>query len=165
MKTDRKRPDETTREFLARNPFSKAVGIVTDEPHLRAAFRQGIDEIGDALKAFPDSIQKTEIGGLFTPTPAEVAREHGVFGPTIEHSEGATMNEQDPVSQALDAARGTDAKASAQQERQATPEKAPVSEAIRNPVSEVVDVSRGENLRPQQTPTEPGQEQDLGRGR
>jgi hypothetical protein len=157
MKTERREPGESAREFLARSPVSKAFGIVTDEPHLRAAFRQGIDEIGEALKAFPDSIQKTEIGGLFTPTPAEVAREHGVFGQTIEQSEGMTMNTQDPVSQALDAARGMDARGPAEPDRQASPE--------RNPVANVVEVSRAETLRPQQTPMGQAQDQDLSRGR
>jgi hypothetical protein len=46
---------------------------------IEAAFRQGADEIGAALKAFPDSIQCTEIGSILNPTSAEIARESGVF--------------------------------------------------------------------------------------
>jgi hypothetical protein len=42
---------------------------------LRAAGRQGVDEIGMALKAFPDSIQAHEPGQLFTPLPSEVAQQ------------------------------------------------------------------------------------------
>lgn len=42
---------------------------------LRAAGRQGVDEIGMALKAFPDSIQTHEPGQLFSPLPSEVAQQ------------------------------------------------------------------------------------------
>jgi hypothetical protein len=46
---------------------------------LEAAGRQGIDELGAALKPFPDSIQVSELGTLWSPTPGEIAadREHG----------------------------------------------------------------------------------------
>ena len=39
----------------------------------QAAFRQGISEIGQALKAFPDALQVTEPGQLFSPTQGEIA--------------------------------------------------------------------------------------------
>lgn len=40
---------------------------------LRAAGRQGFDELGQALKAFPESIQSHEPGTLFNPTQGEIA--------------------------------------------------------------------------------------------
>ena len=41
--------------------------------------RQGVDELGTALKAFPDSIQREETGTLWSPTQAEItaSRKHG----------------------------------------------------------------------------------------
>ena len=45
---------------------------LTADGHLAAAARQGADEIGQALKAFPDAIQTQETGTLWNPTQAEV---------------------------------------------------------------------------------------------
>lgn len=46
---------------------------------LAAAGRQGVDELAMALKPFPESIQATEMGTLWNPTPGEISasREHG----------------------------------------------------------------------------------------
>jgi hypothetical protein len=46
---------------------------------LEAAGRQGVDELALALKPFPESIQTSEMGTLWNPTPGEIAadREHG----------------------------------------------------------------------------------------
>ena len=46
---------------------------------LEAAGRQGIDELGAALKPFPDSIQVQETGTIWNPTQGEIAadRQHG----------------------------------------------------------------------------------------
>ncbi len=46
---------------------------LTDDGHLAAAGRQGLDELGAALKAFPESMQVHETGTLWNPTPGEVA--------------------------------------------------------------------------------------------
>jgi hypothetical protein len=40
---------------------------------LQAAGRQGVKELGEALKAFPDSISVSEPGGIFSPTQGEIA--------------------------------------------------------------------------------------------
>jgi hypothetical protein len=40
---------------------------------LAAAGRQGLDELGEALKAFPESIQVQEVGSIFNPTQGEIA--------------------------------------------------------------------------------------------
>jgi hypothetical protein len=40
---------------------------------LSAAVRQGADEIGVMLKAFPDSIQVSEPGTMWSPLPSEIA--------------------------------------------------------------------------------------------
>jgi hypothetical protein len=46
---------------------------VTADGTLAAAARQGVDELGAALKAFPDSIQVQETGTIFNPTQSEIA--------------------------------------------------------------------------------------------
>lgn len=46
---------------------------LTADGTLKAAFRQGADEIGIALKAFPDSIHAEEPGTLLNPTQGEIA--------------------------------------------------------------------------------------------
>jgi hypothetical protein len=54
----------------------------TKDGALAAAGRQGADEIGSALKAFPESIQSQEPGTIFNPTQGEIAasRKDSVFG-------------------------------------------------------------------------------------
>jgi hypothetical protein len=54
---------------------SKLWHAVTDDGHLEAFGRQGIDELGAALRAFPDSIQVDESGTLWNPTQGEVAED------------------------------------------------------------------------------------------
>jgi hypothetical protein len=54
---------------------SKLWHALTDDGHLAAAGRQGIDELGTALKAFPDSIQTQETGTIWNPTQGEIAAE------------------------------------------------------------------------------------------
>jgi hypothetical protein len=49
-------------------------GAVMSGGHLQAAGRQGIDELGAALKAFPDSIQREESGTIWNPTQGEIAK-------------------------------------------------------------------------------------------
>lgn len=52
---------------------SLLVQKATQDGHLAAAFRQGIDELGVALKPLPDSIQAQEAGTIFNPTQGEIA--------------------------------------------------------------------------------------------
>lgn len=52
---------------------SVLVQKVTQDGHLAAAGRQGLDELGQALKPFPESIQTSEPGAIFEPTQGEVA--------------------------------------------------------------------------------------------
>jgi hypothetical protein len=55
----------------------------TQDGHLAAFGRQGLDELGVALKAFPESIQAHEPGAIFEPTQGEVAaarRPEGLYG-------------------------------------------------------------------------------------
>jgi hypothetical protein len=56
---------------------------LTDDGYLAAAARQGIDELGVALKPFPDSIQVDETGTLWNPTQGEIAaaRDSSDVGP------------------------------------------------------------------------------------
>jgi len=46
---------------------------ITEDGTLAAAGRQGLDEIGAALKPFPDSIQTQESGTVWNPTQGEIA--------------------------------------------------------------------------------------------
>ena len=89
---------------------SLLVQKATRDGHLAAAGRQGIDELGAALKAFPDAIQAQEAGTIFNPTQGEVAAgrkaeslghhpsgivggRHGVYGPEHERPAGRTPSE------------------------------------------------------------------------
>jgi hypothetical protein len=60
--------------------MGKAVmdGVMKDGT-IKAAFRQGAGEIGEALKAFPDSIQVRELGTVLSPTPGEISQDRGTL--------------------------------------------------------------------------------------
>ena len=57
---------------------------------IAAAGRMGIDELGAALKAFPDSIQQQETGSIWNPTQGEVAEARS------DHSEAAIGMDHKP---------------------------------------------------------------------
>lgn len=61
---------------------AKVYHHATKDGHLAAAGRQGIDELGQALKAFPDAVQAQEAGTIFNPTQGEVAaaRRESMYG-------------------------------------------------------------------------------------
>jgi hypothetical protein len=46
---------------------------ITKDGMLAAAFRQGADELGKALRAFPESIHAEEPGTFLNPTVGEIA--------------------------------------------------------------------------------------------
>ena len=52
---------------------SKLWNALTSDGTLAAAGRQGLDELGAALKAFPDAIQTQETGSIWNPTQGEIA--------------------------------------------------------------------------------------------
>lgn len=52
---------------------AKIWDAIAKDGHLAAAGRQGLDELGQALKAFPDSIGVDEPGTIFNPTQGEIA--------------------------------------------------------------------------------------------
>lgn len=62
------------------------MGAVMADGTLAAAGRQGIDEIGVALKAFPDTIQVFETGTIWNPTPGEVGNNRDLPGYGRRHS-------------------------------------------------------------------------------
>jgi hypothetical protein len=84
----------------------------TNDGMLAAAGRQGLDEIGAALKAFPESIQMHEPGTIGNPTqgevaasrrphefgrghgrsPSEIAADRGVHGKAQEQGKQATKS-------------------------------------------------------------------------
>jgi hypothetical protein len=60
--------------------IGKAWDAITSDGMLAAAGRQGLDELGAALKPFPDSIQVHETGTIWNPTPGEVAASRDLGG-------------------------------------------------------------------------------------
>jgi hypothetical protein len=60
--------------------IGKAWDAITSDGMLAAAGRQGLDELGAALKPFPDSIQVHETGTIWNPTPGEVASNRELGG-------------------------------------------------------------------------------------
>lgn len=96
---------------------SLLVQKATQDGHLAAAARQGIDELGAALKAFPDTIQTQEPGTIFNPTQGEVAAgrkaeghrpsgivrgRHGVYGPEHERPQAGQAAGRTPSDLAAD---------------------------------------------------------------
>jgi hypothetical protein len=99
---------------------SLLVHKATQDGHLAAAGRQGIDELGAALKAFPDAIQTQEPGTIFNPTQGEVAADrkaggygqhspsgivggkHGVYGPEHERPQHGQSAGRTPSELAAD---------------------------------------------------------------
>src|SRR5262245_46092767 len=53
--------------------LGKMWDAVMADGYIAAAVRQGFGELGEALKAFPDSIQVQEPGTIFNPTQGEIA--------------------------------------------------------------------------------------------
>ena len=90
---------------------SLLVHKATQDGTIKAAGRMGIDELGAALKAFPDAIQVSETGTIWNPTQGEIAADrkiggfsqhspsgivgdrHGVYGPEHERPSGRTPSE------------------------------------------------------------------------
>ena len=58
---------------IAKSALSSTFNAVMKDGTLAAAGRQGIDELGMALKPFPDSIQSTVPGTIWNPTQGEIA--------------------------------------------------------------------------------------------
>lgn len=72
---------------------------VTADGVLAAAGRQGVDELGKALEAFPQSLHSPEVGTIFSPTQGEIASArsdgesagmgHSSFYSSYAHSAGS----------------------------------------------------------------------------
>jgi hypothetical protein len=58
---------------LVARGVSKLWNAITADGTLAAAGRQGLDELGAALKALPDTIQVQEPGTVWNPTQGEIA--------------------------------------------------------------------------------------------
>lgn len=92
---------------LINHAMASVFHAATRDGTLAAAFRQGAGEAGQALKAFPDSIQVHEPGTILNPTqgeiaasrdshapsPSEIARGDAgtVHGPVQAHSQAAPL--------------------------------------------------------------------------
>jgi hypothetical protein len=78
---------------------AKVWNAVMADGHLEAAWRQGINEVGTALKAFPDSIGVDQPGTLWNPTQGEIAadRNDSPAGRAPWPSEIASQNRNQPV--------------------------------------------------------------------
>lgn len=73
-----------------------AFHAVTRDGTLAAAFRQGAGEIGQALKAFPDSIHVQQPGTLLNPTQGEIAdaRDEHASNTTAREDMGTVHGQQ-----------------------------------------------------------------------
>jgi hypothetical protein len=60
--------------------IASMVSALWNDRELAAFGRQGIDELGAALKPFPDSIQVQETGTIWNPTQAEVTNSGNLGG-------------------------------------------------------------------------------------
>ena len=99
---------------------SLLVHKATQDGHLAAAGRLGVDELSAVLKAFPESIQAQEAGTLWNPTQGEVAADrkvggfgqhsgsgivggkHGVYGPEHERPPDGKSSGRTPSELAAD---------------------------------------------------------------
>ena len=64
-----------------------AYGAVMKDGTIKAMLRQGADEVGQALKAFPESIQESELGTIFNPTPGEISKDRAANGQQPEQNQ------------------------------------------------------------------------------
>jgi hypothetical protein len=69
-----------TNEQPKESLLGRAVQAAVKDGTLAAAWRQGLGELGEALKAFPDSIHVRELGTIGAPTPGEISQQRGIFG-------------------------------------------------------------------------------------
>jgi hypothetical protein len=76
--------------------LGRALHAATKDGTLAAAWRQGLGELGEALKAFPDSIQVRELGSIGAPTPGEISMQRSLYG---------FSHEQESLSSLIDQAR------------------------------------------------------------
>jgi hypothetical protein len=87
-------PESQPREQPKEGLVARAVNAVLRDGTLAAAWRQGLDEIGAALKAFPESIQVSELGTIGSPTPGEIGLQRGAFGLNQEQESRASLIDQ-----------------------------------------------------------------------
>lgn len=64
-----------TTEKSSGNILGAIYNAIMKDGTIAAAGRQGVSELGEALKAFPDSIQVREVGTIFAPTQGEIAED------------------------------------------------------------------------------------------
>jgi hypothetical protein len=81
-----------TSEKQSGNLLSSIYQAIMKDGTIAAAGRQGIAELGEALKAFPDSIQVREVGTIFAPTQGEIAEDRKA----IEMSPAEIAQDQSP---------------------------------------------------------------------
>jgi hypothetical protein len=82
---------------------------ITEDGTLKSAARQGVDELGVALKAFPDSIQTAETGTVWSPTQGEIAADRkSAFHSSYYTSFSSSPPHPWPSEVARDNAEGSD---------------------------------------------------------
>ena len=67
-----------TNEKQSGNILGAIYHAIMKDGTIAAAGRQGISELGEALKAFPESIQVREVGTIFAPTQGEIAEDRNL---------------------------------------------------------------------------------------
>jgi hypothetical protein len=65
--------NETDKPAAKPNVVMRVLQAINKDGTLAAAWRQGADEIGVALRAFPDSVHAEEPGTILNPTQGEIA--------------------------------------------------------------------------------------------
>jgi hypothetical protein len=73
-------PNPQSKEQPRESLLGQAISAAFKDGVLAASWRQGLGELGEALKAFPDSIQVRELGTMGAPTPGEISLQRGVYG-------------------------------------------------------------------------------------
>ena len=68
-------PEQKNESFLqaAAGVIGSVYRAIMKDGTIAAFGRQGVSELGEALKAFPESIQVREVGTIFAPTQGEIA--------------------------------------------------------------------------------------------
>jgi hypothetical protein len=83
MSTDDKDKNILATILDATRSVASGLGTAADklmeDGTLKAAAVQGIDELGTALKAFPDAVQAQSVGTVWHPLASQMAKERGVF--------------------------------------------------------------------------------------
>jgi hypothetical protein len=87
-------PDPQPTQQPKESLLGRAIHAALKDGTLAASWRQGLGELGEALKAFPDSIQVRELGTVGAPTPGEISMQRSLYGHSHEQESHASLADQ-----------------------------------------------------------------------